>query len=64
MSKRNLWLSALMAALVAVAVDLGVIYAIRRSLDLGDVFTALAVGLTTGVAVLLLFRNWTGRSCR
>jgi hypothetical protein len=63
MSKRNLWLSALFTAVVGLVVNLAVSFALRRTLNLGDLATSLAIGLTTGVAVFLAFRNWKG-GCR
>ena len=63
MSKKNLFLSAAIAGVVAAVVNLLVEWLLNHELVSADYIASAIVGVATALAIFLLFRNRSGRSC-
>jgi putative flippase GtrA len=63
MSKKNLFLSAAIAGVVAAAVNLLVEWLLNHELVAADYVASAIVGVATALAIFLLFRKRSGKSC-
>jgi hypothetical protein len=63
MNIKNRFIPALVAGVFAVGVNLLVEWLLNHKLVAADYITSVTVGLLTALAIFILFRNRSGKSC-